>query len=507
MADIEMQRSYTPPDEATRPDLTGLEGVARAMVAGDVELTEAYFDTPDSALPRAGVTLRRLAGGDDEGWRLHLPAGSAHDEVRLPLSRARKLPPKPMREAVTGWTRGTTLGAVATLTTRRTDLNLLDQHGTVLARFADADIEGVRLAEDATEPVCWSEWHFELVGGNPKLLAAADKLLAAAGGDGGNNGSEYESRLEHLLGVPMPPHPVLPQPKRRKPARLLVHARIAGQVTELGRRDSEIRRGKPEGVHKARLACRRLRGALGTFRPVLDREVTEPIRAELRWLAHALAEARDLDVAHDRLRGLADDVAPSLVMGPVRRRIERTHTPLRKAAHARAREALASERYFALREDLDRLAAEPPWTARAEDDARDVLPRCLRKDLKRLRKRVRRVRSSDDPAQRDSAIHAARRTAKRLRYAAETLQPVWGREAKAVAKPAKRMASILGVRQDALVTMPQLVGLAKEADAAGESTFTYGLLHAEEQRRASDIENRFEELFSDVDHAARQTNF
>jgi CHAD domain-containing protein len=285
----------------------------------------------------------------------------------------------------------------------------------------------------------------------------------------------------------------------------VVHARLAEQVAELGRRDSEARRGEPEGVHKARVACRRLRAALATYRPLLQRAVTDPIRVELRWLAHALGDARDVDVTHERLRGMVDDLDQALVLGPVRRRIDRAYAPRRAEAHASAREALTSQRYFALREELDRLAAAPPWTARAEVDARDVLPGRLHKDWKRLRKRAQRAEQAADTEVRNHAVHAARRAAKRLRYSAETLRPVWGRDAKAVSKSAKTMASTLGVRQDAVVTMPQLRDLARDAHTAGENAFTYGVLHAEERCRTQEADARFADLVDDVGNALRDS--
>ena len=502
MGDLEVEHSYAPPTDATRPDLAALPGVAQTRDAGTQELDAVYFDTPDAALLRAGVTLRRRSGGDDEGWHLKVPSGEGRQEVRLPLARSVRAPPKPLREAVLGWSRGVDLDAVATITTRRTVVDLLDGEGAVLARFADDHVVGVRLASDPPEETAWREWELELDEGPSSLLAAADELFAKAGVEGG----PYGVKLARVLGPPVPARPTLPGPKKRRAARLVLHARIAAQVAELGLRDSEVRRGEPEGVHKARVACRRLRSALATYRPLLDRDVTEPIRGELRWVAHALGDARDLDVAHQRLRGLVDDLPPRLVMGPVRRRIDRGYAPPRREAHARAREALASDRYFALREELDRLAAAPPWTDRAEVEARDVLPRRVRKDLERVRERVLLAQQAGEPEERAELIHAARRAAKRLRYAAETLQPVWGGEAKRVAKASKRMASTLGLRQDAVVTMPHLVSLAREASAAGDNAFTYGLLHAEEQRVVDEVDEGFARLFRDVERAVQRSN-
>ena len=59
----------------------------------------------------------------------------------------------------------------------------------------------------------------------------------------------------------------------------------------------------PEGVHQARVAVRRLRSDLRTFRPLLDRDWAEALRVELRWLGGLLAPVRDAEVLGVRLQG------------------------------------------------------------------------------------------------------------------------------------------------------------------------------------------------------------
>ncbi len=66
----------------------------------------------------------------------------------------------------------------------------------------------------------------------------------------------------------------------------------------------------PEGVHQARVASRRLRSDLRTFRTALDPAWAEPLREELRWLGTVLGEARDADVLFDRMRGRAGTIPP-----------------------------------------------------------------------------------------------------------------------------------------------------------------------------------------------------
>jgi CHAD domain-containing protein len=500
--DVELERSFEPGLDTAVPDLTRLPGVASATSERTVDLEAVYFDTPARSLLRAGVTLRRRSGGEDDGWHLKIPVDQGREEIQLPLRQSDAEPPAALRAAVDGWTRGAELATVATITTRRTILDLRDEDGTLLAEFADDRVEGrpVRpvgtgsVDDEDDTPVVWREWELEVIGGGPDLLTAIGDLLASHDVPL----AATDVKLARVIGAPVPPRPPLPLPGKGRPARLLLHPLLADHVAELGRRDSEIRRGDAgddlaaRGVHKARVACRRLRAALATYRPMLDRRVTDPIRDELRWLGHALGEARDLDVAHRRLASLIDALPEDQVVGPVHERLDQVFTDRRRAALDAVRDALVSERYFALREQLDRLAAAPPWTDLADEDAGDVLPGRVRREYKRLRRRVRAARVASDRTEHDAAIHAVRRAAKRLRYAAETLEPVWGKDAARLAKAAKRLASALGERQDAVFTRSDLLALEAQASAADEDTFTYGVLHAREQQRVDDIDLDFD---------------
>src|SRR5690242_842175 len=81
----------------------------------------------------------------------------------------------------------------------------------------------------------------------------------------------------------------LEPPKIRKGT---VGAVVAGHLTEQLRRllelDGAVRADEPDAVHQMRVATRRLRSALATFRPALARAVTDPYRDELKWLGGLL---------------------------------------------------------------------------------------------------------------------------------------------------------------------------------------------------------------------------
>src|SRR6187399_1192206 len=92
-------------------------------------------------------------------------------------------------------------------------------------------------------------------------------------------------------------------------------------------RDLLARTGEAEALHQARVALRQLRSAFSIFREIVADDRFEDLRGELRWLAAATNEARDLDALIARM----DDVPVSL---------ERE----RKRASALASKVLASAR-------------------------------------------------------------------------------------------------------------------------------------------------------------------
>ncbi|MBZ5738944.1 CYTH and CHAD domain-containing protein [Nocardioides mangrovi] len=468
----EIETTFAPGEDATVPDLTVVDGVDEVRDAGTVLLEAVYHDTPDLRLERAGVSLRRRTGGEDEGWHLKVPAGTGRDEYARPLDDA-STPPRSLSDLALGWTRGAALGPVATITTERRRLHLLGPEGDVLAELADDRVRADREA--------WREWEVELVLGDADLLAAVAAELA----DRGVRRAAVTRKIERALGSAVPVPPRLRKPKRDRPVARLVHRRLAEQVDALAREDVGARLARDEAVHQVRVASRRLRALLGTFGPVLEHAATEPVRVELHWLAGALGSARDGAVVHERLRALVAQEPEDRLHGPV---LERLRTTYADRGKDELRSVLTSERYLSLRGRLERLAADPPWTEAADAPARDVVPGLLRQEVRRFRKR-QRVASREGSGPHE--LHDVRKAAKRLRYAAEAVEPVAGRAAHRLADDAQRIASHLGDLQDAAVTITELRALALAAERAGEPSFTYGVLLAREEARAARLESDY----------------
>jgi inorganic triphosphatase YgiF len=301
---LENERKYEAGDDFGVPDLMSVPGVATVTDPLEQVLTASYFDTPDHRLSGWGVTLRRRAGGIDDGWHLKLPSavedGERH-EIRLALGRAVRTVPKRFRTTLAGLVGEQELVHVATITNHRTVRRLLDEADLVLAEVVDDHVEARASPDEDEEAVSWREIEVELVNGDAELLARTDKRLQKAGA----HPSDRRSKAEQVLGGPSDVQPLTPTHPRHRVGQLVQH-RLASQLHELLLRDPLARENLPEGVHNMRVAVRRLRSALATGRPFLNRSVTEPLRDELSWLPDALGEARDAEMQRTRLERAID---------------------------------------------------------------------------------------------------------------------------------------------------------------------------------------------------------
>jgi CHAD domain-containing protein len=243
-----------------------------------------------------------------------------------------------------------------------------------------------------------------------------------------------------------------------------------------------------------RIAARRLRSVLATYRDALEPGSTDVLRAGLKELGGVLASARDAQVMRERLGELAEAQPPELALGPVSKRIEDELGAMFRSGLADADRALASERYFRLLDRLEAFMNDPPLSDAAHEPVRRGLPRLLRTDLKRVRKRHRALKTAASDAERDLALHEVRKAAKRLRYAAETAQPVFGKKAKRLTSMAKDIQQLLGEHQDTVVARRTLREIGVRAHLAGENGFTFGRLHALEEARAAELEHEYPPL-------------
>lgn len=491
----EIEHKYDVPPGASFPDVLRLPKVASVEPPQELSLVAVYFDTDQGDLTRAGVTLRRRAGGSDDGWHLKLPVGPGErEEIRHPLGTARSTTrvPAELRSLVQVHARGRALAPIATLRTSRTVYRLLGKSGTCLAELCDDNVTAeVRHEEGEATVSAWREWELELVEGTRKLLKAADELfLDAAAGP-----SASDSKLARAVQGSAPTRPALhaPKPSVKGPAASVVLAHLHEHIGKLTGQDPRVRRDHPDAVHKMRVATRRLRSALGTFEPLLLAEQANDLRGELRWLAAVLGGARDAEVMRDRLTAMVAEDRASHGSAANELTPGRSDTAAElaaeldgryRAAHEEVLQVLDSSRYFQLLDSLDSLLDTPPWTATAEKRAGTVLPRLVHSDWRRLKKHARAAEQASDPQERDAELHEARKAAKRLRYACEALSPVFGASATRLGDAAKHLAEVLGEHQDSVVSRDLLHELAGHAAMTGDAALTLGRLHLMELQHA-----------------------
>jgi CHAD domain-containing protein len=471
-ATLENERKYSVDAEVGLPPLDEIPGVS-VVAPDEFTLQATYYDTADLRLLNSRVTLRQRTGGSDAGWHLKLPApGEARTEVYAPPGGDGEVP-STLADLVVGLRRGAELKPLARLTTQRRIINLQDSSGQVLAEIADDRVTG-QLLVGKNDPVTWREIEVELKAGDAELLDTVHRVLT----DAGIQRSTDTSKVGRVL---QPGGPVVePKVTLNSTAGEVALAYIRGQVRDLLAWDPEVRRDTYDSVHKARVATRRLRSALRTFRELFDRAVTDPLRDELRWLGQALGEARDQEVMRDRLLAVIEKHPPELVIGPVVARLESELGGGYRASHRAAIEEMSGPRYFALLDALDKLRTEPPYTPLASDPAREVIPGLARK----TRRRVRRLAAIAEETGEDRDLHEVRKAAKRARYAGESLTNVYGADAKAYASAMENVQEVLGEHQDAVVTRESLRDMGVRAHLAGENGFTYGLLAGLEEARA-----------------------
>jgi CHAD domain-containing protein len=270
------------------------------------------------------------------------------------------------------------------------------------------------------------------------------------------------------------------RPRPSAPAAAVVTAYLKTQVARLTELEPMVRADEFDSVHQMRVTTRRLRATLRSFGTVIPRSATGELAAELKWLGGLLGAARDGEVLPRHLRASLEQVPVELTIGPVPARIQGYYAPRRASAREQVIEAFESERYAALLAGLDRLAHDPPLGPRAAAQARDVLPAAVRRAYRQADRRMHRARNVPNGPDRDVALHEARKSARRARYAAEAASPASGKPARTFARQMKKVQSVIGDHQDAVIARQAARDLGIGAHLAGENAFTYGLLDERE---------------------------
>ncbi len=486
------------------PDLRDL--VKRTVRLPEQRLLATYFDTPDLRLWSRKITLRHRIG-DDEGigtWTLKLPrsnSGPTLDRTELEWVGSPDFVPDRVTEILHGVVRRATLQKITSLETSRRRLMLQGGRQILLAeldddlvvihggphdgrRFRQIEVElneaDNSLLNRCIDRLCEAGAWIDTRG--PKLARALD--------DDAVNGASSRS-----LGPRSTMADVVRTSLQTAFDRILDHEYLL-------RLDEED--PPPEAIHQTRVAARRLRSDLQTFKSILDPLWVGHTRSDLKWLGGELGRVRDTDVLgqHLDLNG-SPQIGDDKGVAGLREQLQ----DQRSTAADRVTDVLLSERYLLLLDKLHAAVERPPFlnvgSARGrrigpDQRASKALPKVVKRPWKKLQKEVQAA----DREPTDRKLHQIRIGAKRLRYAAEAAEAVVGKRARRVATAAEELQTQLGEHHDAVVAEAWLRGRAK--GASSKVAFSAGILAAEQIRRQQLFREDWQAGWQKVDRRARE---
>ncbi len=542
---LEIEAKFAVDFSTPLPDLAAAEGVEAVGSEQHQELSAIYFDTADLRLTRAKITLRRRTGGNDAGWHLKLPGKVGRKEVRVGLDASpdEHTVPRELLAEVRSIVRAHPLSPIAQVDNQRTEVTYVGAEGAEVLEFCDDHVTARSFLPTGRE-TRWREWEIELsqsVAGTPageELLASASQRLKAAGAYPSASPSKLATALgESADRAPIPAGLQESQVKEGAPAAAVVAALRANRDKLLAY-DPKVRADEWDSVHQMRVATRELRSHLQTFHGIVEGPEIAQIEHELKDLAAMLGLARDAEVVEERWKSLLAAEDSGVLDEETREHIAHDMGREYRRAHRRVIGALNSDRYLTLLDMLDELLLNPPVkdptdaaaaeinadqdtasseqaeqpenTEQTEPAAAEPAPEPTpAPDSKKARKQAlkemdavmarhlgmaydklvkrhkKAVKNWDNEAlslhEREEYFHDMRKSAKRLRYAAEAAGSATRLDTKPLYKACKDMQSVLGDFQDSVTSRERLLQLAAAARRRGEDTFGYGLLYQRER--------------------------
>ncbi len=418
------------------------------------KLVTVYFDTPDHALRRLGLSLRVRKVG-----RAYVQCvKQAHKKLGGILVRTEWEGPVPSQDPAISVIEDKVLrrqirrvGVEHLQPVFRTDV----QRSSRTLKFDDGstasiDIDvGDILAGDVSEPI--GEFELELETGAPeRIFELASEI-----------GKAVPFRLAALSKASRG-YAILtgdgPQPQKYVKVKLAKDATVEQVLTELVQHCLDhlqaneavaLTTDDTEGVHQMRVALRRLRAALRIFKPYLPRDQYGWAVTEAKWLTDELSAARAWDVFTDEF------------LAPVARLYGEEHgfdalmaavEQARQQGRQRARDAIGTERYTEFLLHLSAWLSSQAWrdqpvterTTRLLDPIGDHCVKLLQKRDRNVRRQGRDIANLSE-----TALHELRLAVKRLRYAVDFFESLYPKkQAKAYRRHLAGLQDGLGYLND-----------------------------------------------------------
>jgi inorganic triphosphatase YgiF len=463
---------------ASAADLPELKRALVEMtpVSGSAQshLISTYYDTPDLVLKHRGLSLRvreqdgrfiqTVKEGDPGGGDL-LTRGEWEDE----LAESRPDPHAAQSGAhLPDGIAGDLQPLFATDVTRTTFEIEPSPATRIEAAIDQGEIRAALGGE--TEPI--SEIELELKSGDAAALydVALQLLDVATVRIESRSKSERGYKLgDEAEAAPAAVHaePVVLEPAMTVEAALQEIGRAC--IAHLLHNEAAALAADPEGVHQMRVAARRMRSAISSFKKLLPTKDRRRVSGELAWLADILGRARNLDVfATDLLEPAGTELSHETGINDLVAVLDRE----RAASYERVEQAILSKRHARGILRLSHWFEARGW--RDVPAKRAVLltlpidklaPRLLDRRWREMRERGKRY-DRLTAAQR----HKLRIAAKKLRYTMELLGSLFDQDdLQQFMKQLKRVQDDLGYANDVRVAhgiLPELcAGAGRDAVA------------------------------------------
>ena len=214
-----------------------------------------------------------------------------------------------------------------------------------------------------------------------------------------------------------------------------------------------------ECIHRMRVATRRMRTALTLFSDCFPKQDYKKIQKDVRKVTRALGEARDLDVQLEVIEASLEEF-PNPVFQPGIKRLKLRLTQRRAEVQQHVDAAMDKMLADHLMERLE------AWAAPLLEQSKSVYlytPALYQLAFRGIQVRIDELLSHvpyiTDP-QNVQELHAMRISAKRLRYAMETFEELYGGQLKPYITTARKLQDQLGAIHDLdvwIVMIPQFI--------------------------------------------------
>ena len=284
---------------------------------------------------------------------------------------------------------------------------------------------------------------------------------------------------------------------------------ITGLTAQLQRWDFAVRTEAEDSVHQMRVRSRALRSVLQASRGFVRDEMVVDMERRLKDLARVLGDARDQEVALDRLDELLEGQPAGVLSAAAKADLKEAARHLGTDTGRAVRRELDSAPYFHLLRDLHALGrgegfTEEPAQLSAKKFAKAVLGAALNRvlvtattTLPETGAEVEVSRMASDVGERITlpgkdvhqvaaafdVLHETRKAAKSARYVCEALAEAHagpGKKRVRAAAVAKDYQDDLGVITDAAVMEEWLARAARSFQRTGKDRYAVGVLHGME---------------------------